>query len=158
MKSKLNILVIILLTAFCALSGCASKKKTVDRVKEHSVHVENRDVENTSITEITSSGKTTKRLIKRKFEPSDPSKPMAFGGRKYENTKITEIEIEKTKDTTATAKATNHLKDNSDIKDESDKNGRSTESDTSRISTPVAIGIGLAFLIGIAIFVYKKTS
>src|SRR5690606_15838592 len=85
-----NITLILLLLMF----SCGTKKKVVERSKQHSVEVVNKDVQRSKTNDITTNIIIEQNDLKTTVRPIDESKPSKYNDNEFQNA---EIVIEKSK-------------------------------------------------------------
>ena len=73
---------------FLLVLGCGSKKKVVERSKEQSIEIVNKDVQRSKTNNITTNTIIEQNDLKTTVRPIDESKPFKYNGNEFQNAEI----------------------------------------------------------------------
>ncbi|QLE02871.1 hypothetical protein HX109_15330 [Galbibacter sp. BG1] len=112
----------LFLTILLALTicSCGSKKKVVERKKEKSIEVIEKDVQSSVKNDITSNAIIRKEGKRTIVEPIDETKPSSYNGVDFQNAKITQQDVKENLTTETSDKSQTDFIDNSSASTETE--------------------------------------
>lgn len=105
---------IITLLAIILLLSCGSKKKVVERSKEQSIEIVNKDVQRSKTNNITTNTVIEQNDLKTTVRPIDESKPSKYNDNEFQNAEIVIEKSEKKQEGSTVDKSVTDLSDQSD--------------------------------------------
>lgn len=148
MKALITLITIIL------LFSCGTKKKVVERSKEQSIEIANKDLQRTKTNNITTNTIKKQYTVKTTVKPLDESKPFKFNNNVYENAEIVTEKSEKKEEISTIDKSATTLDDQSDYHNEQSSNTTSKDIDIDR-SWGIMDWLWLFVAVAIVLFVIR---
>lgn len=108
---------------FLLVLGCGSKKKVVERSKEQSIEVVNKDIQHTKTNNITTNTTIERNDLKTTIRPIDETKPSKYNDNEFQNAEIIIEKSDKKEQASTVDKSVIDLSDQSDYRSESDSSG-----------------------------------
>ena len=145
---------IILFVVLMLLFSCGSKKKVVERSKEQSIEIVNKDVQRSKTNNITTNTVIEENYIKTTVRPLDTSKTSNYNGKDFKNAEIVTEKSEKKQEASTIDKSVTDLSDKSDYRSESDSSGLKKDIEVDR-SWNVFDWLWLFVAVGIVLFAIR---
>lgn len=105
---------IILFVVLMLMFSCGSKKKVVERSKEQSIEIVNKDVQRSKTNNITTNIIIEQNDLKTTVRPIDESKPSKYNDNEFQNAEIVIEKSEKKQEGSTVDKSVTDLSDQSD--------------------------------------------
>lgn len=109
---------IILFVVLMLMFSCGSKKKVVERSKEQSIEIVNKDVQRSKTNNITTNTIIEQNDLKTTVRPIDESKPSKYNDNEFQNAEIVIEKSEKKEQVSVVDKSVTDLSDKSDYHNE----------------------------------------
>ena len=126
MKKLITLLTIILLLS------CGTKKKVVERSKEQSIEIVNKDVQRTQNNNITTNTIIEQNNLKTTVRPIDETKPSKYNDNEFQNAEIVIEKSEKKEQASTIDKSVTDLSDKSDYHNEQSNSALNKDIDIDR--------------------------
>ena len=145
---------IILFVVLMLMFSCGSKKKVVERSKQSTVEIVNKDVQRSKTNNITTNTIIEQNNLKTTVRPIDESKPSNYNGTEFKNAEIIIEKSDKKKQVSVVDKSVTDLSDKSDYHNEQSSSTVSKNIDVDR-SWGIMDWLWLFVAVAIVLFVIR---